>query len=519
MLRTIGLVLLLTPALHAAEPAGVVMRVDEKELFVNLGRRDGVFDGARLDLYRRVTLTHPITKKVVEDRFPIGSVEVAEAGELLSIVRSFSNLTRPSAEGDHAVLSQQPPEAPAVAAPATTPLVVAAGADSGEATLHGVLQQNLGLPPTAQAAGLKVWREAFPAHALTPAVDRAISTLEAQAREPAPPTSPKPKAKQGLTARHVPVKHIETGRTLELSVAVVEPEVMEVRLLVRRAGTATWTTLVMAPGGDRHWRMRVPPTLLAEPGVVEYALEAIRPDGQTEAIGADLLRPFRLEVQPLPEGEGPPGASHAEFVFRWVDFNVAGDGVDRYWQTEAQFRYGVGWKALHAVEAGVGLLDGEGGTVEALAAGEPSESLALGYAYAAAELALGEFVGVGARITGGNHRATTEGTARQVIGLQGQLRLGDDAGTHLRLGAAALDDLGSRFFADFVIRSFERLPITASAEATNLPVAADYGLRLTGDLGWQATDWLTLKVEAGWNARTINHYGFTTGLGLAMDWE
>lgn len=167
----------------------------------------------------------------------------------------------------------------------------------------------------------------------------------------------------------------------------------------------------------------------------------------------------------------------------------------------------------------MGLLDGEGGTVEGLAAGVPSEQIALGYAFAALELGLGEFVGLGARITGGNHRANDDGTASQVFGLQGQLRLGDDAGTHLRLGVAALDDLGSRFFADFVIRSFERLPITASAEATNLPVDADYGLRLTGDVGWQATDWLTLKVEAGWNARTINHYGFTTGLGLAMDWE
>lgn len=539
MLRPILVWMLAPTLLYAAEPAGVVMRVDEKELFVNLGERDGVFDTTRLNLYRRVTLTHPITKKTVEDRFPIGQVEVSEAGALLSIVRSFSNLTRPPAEGDFAVVAREGAPDVVVASPGSGPgngpengpenspgngseasREVPTHREAAEGSLYAVLEQNLGLPPAAQAAGLRVWREAYPAHRLTPAVDQAIASLQAQAHAPEPPTSPKTRPKQALTTRHVPVRNIEAGRTLELSVAVVEADrVMEVRLLLRRAGAGPWTTLVMAPGGDHHWRQTVPPALLATPGVLEYALEAVHHDGHTEAIGNDLLRPTRLVIEPRPAGSDPPGASHAEFVFRRVDFNTGGQGADQYWQAEAQFRYHVRWKALHAVEAGVGLLDGEGGTVEGLAAGVPSEQLALGYAFAALELSLGEFVGLGGRITGGNHRAAADGTSEQVFGLQGQLRVGDDAGTHLRLGVAALDDLGSRFFADFVIRALDRVPITASAEATNLPVDADYGLRLTGDVGWQATDWLTIEVELGWNARTINHYGFTTGLGLAMDWE
>ena len=62
------------PAFAAPAAPGVVMRVDDQELFVNLGQRDGVRAGSRLALYRRVVLTHPLSGAEVEDRFPIGVV-------------------------------------------------------------------------------------------------------------------------------------------------------------------------------------------------------------------------------------------------------------------------------------------------------------------------------------------------------------------------------------------------------------------------------------------------------------
>lgn len=517
MLRIFAALLLAAPAY--ADP-GVVMRVDEKELFVNLGTQDGLQVGSRLDLFRRVTLKHPITGKEIEDRFPIGTVEVTEAGALLSIVRRFDGLSRPPAEGDYATPARQPlvARAPDVTRrPAEPTDTGAAQADPAVIALHSVLERNMGQAPEVQAAELSAWLRAFPTHARVPAVAEAVAALTTQASEGYAAT-PKPLEAKAFYARHQAVKAIEAGRTLELSVGIAEADVMAVRALVRGSGTGTWTTLEMAPAGDHHWRVVMPPALLAEPGVVEYALEAVQQTGDVVPVFADLLRPHRLEVQAIPAGEGPPGASHADFTFRWVDFNLGGP-ADRYWQTEARFRYRVDWKALHTVDAGVGLIDGEGGSVKTLDAGGPSESLAMGYAFAAAELSLGEFVGLGGRITGGNHRATDDGTSQAVVGLQGTLRIGDDDSTHLVLGVAGLNDLGSRFFADLTVLAFERLPISVGAEATNLPVDADYGLRLTGDIGWQATNWLTLNLEAGWNARTINHYGFTTGLGLAMDWK
>ncbi|MEZ4462994.1 MAG: hypothetical protein R3F60_21095 [bacterium] len=512
------------PAQAAPAAPGVVMRVDDQELFVNLGHRDGVRAGSRLSLYRRVVLTHPLSGAEVEDRFPIGVVEVAEAGELLSIVRDFGRLKRSPAPGDY--VDRDGP------APAVTPVPVA-GADPGgkpvEAdlvALHATLLAGMGHAPEAQAEGLKAWRRAFPESKRGDAVELAIRELEAQAATP-PPTSPRGPDDGALAARHVPVPAVEAGRSLEVTVAVVQAEeVDEVHLLVRAGRPAdldraprTWRTVMMTRAGDYYWRAAMPPELLAQPGQVEYALEAVRMDGRSEALAGDLLRPLRVTVSAMPVTSRQSGPSHAEIFFRYVDFNVSEGGDDRYYQTEARFRYGVRFGFLHAVEVGVGLLNGRGGRVKFLDDGGDPRSVSLGYAFGAVELAVSPALGLGARLVGGNARpgAGEEGTS--VIGAQGYLRIGEDDSTHLIVGAGGDDTLGSRYFADLHIDAFDRVPLRAGAEATNLPVDADYGVRLTGAVGYRVADWATLLLETGWNARTINHYGFTGGAGVALDWE
>jgi hypothetical protein len=37
-------------------------------------------------------------------------------------------------------------------------------------------------------------------------------------------------------------------------------------------------------------------------------------------------------------------------------------------------------------------------------------------------------------------------------------------------------------------------------------------------LGWQALDWLAIAASTGLNARTINDFGFTGGIGTIFDW-
>lgn len=528
MLRLRSLLALLLFALcggaHAAPVEGVIMQVEgTDELFVNLGTQDGLRTGATLRIFRRVVLKHPITEKTIEDRFPIGAVKVSEAGKLLSIVRTFDDLRRGPVPGDYAVLGAVPPPAivqgakPADCPPAAVVGPVAPSDPPDVVDLHRALVGGLGKPIEARVQLLQAYRAKYPTGPYTTAVTQSIDLLRAQQIALESATA---KQAPSLISRHDPVRRIEAQRPLAIAVAVRAADpVQAVRLLARRKGDPRWITVKLEPNGIDHYSAPFPQALLFEPGDVQYAIEAVHANGQVEAIVASLMKPRKLSVEPIPAGEGPPGPSHASFMARYVDFNSVGDGKDAYFQTEARFHYGVQWRALRSVEAGVGLISGEGGTVADLAAGLPGDPTALGYAFAALELGLGEYFGVGARIISGNRRTTDDSTAQSSIGTQLHIRIGEEEGMRLVAGLAAISDLGSRYFGEFHAQINDRLPFTALIEATNLPVSADYGARGVGTLGWRANDWLTLRGELGLNVRTIKHYGYTAGGGLSFDWE
>lgn len=520
-LRSLALLVFCAGAAHAAPVEGVIMQVQgTDELFVNLGTQDGLRPGAVLQIYRRVVLKHPITEKEIEDRFPIGRVKVDEAGRLLSIVRRYADLQRQPVPGDYAVLGQgAAPVAPVAKAdcpPATVGPILPS--DPPEVTaLHQALIAGLGRSPDARVQLLTVYQQRYPNGPHAAAVNETIQGLKAQAQaarsagEAAAPT---------LVVRHLPVRKVEAQRPLALAVAARGPKPLQgVRLLARRKGDPRWITVQMAPNGIDHYSAPLPPTLLFEPGEVQYAIEAVHADGQAEAASGTLMKPRVLVVEAIPAGEGPPGPSHASFMARYVDFNTVGEGKDAYFQTEARFRYGVRWRALRSVEVGVGLISGDGGTVADLADGLPSEPTSLGYAFAAFELGLSELVGVGARLISGNRRVSDDTRSKSSVGTQLHLRIGEEDGMRFIGGLSAISDLGSRYFGEFHLQITDRLPFTALIEATNLPVSADYGARGMGTLGWRATDWLTLNGEVGLNVRTIKHYGYTLGGGLSFDWE
>src|SRR5262249_61362483 len=62
------------PALRGDEILhGNVVKVEDKEIYVDLGAQRGVADGSPLRIKRAIKLRHPITRTTVEDWIPIGS--------------------------------------------------------------------------------------------------------------------------------------------------------------------------------------------------------------------------------------------------------------------------------------------------------------------------------------------------------------------------------------------------------------------------------------------------------------
>ncbi|MBU1429966.1 hypothetical protein KKF91_05310 [Myxococcota bacterium] len=527
--------LTLTVLLLAPAPIeGVVVYVGEGEVVVDLGADRGLKPAAPLRLFRRLTLTHPITQKKIEDRFPIGEAKAAEVGALLTIIRDVKGLARPPAVGDFAVYGA----APLQPAPSTTPprgedeligaLRRGAPRDAHQAALIAeeralgeALEATLAQPLDARIARWGDFIAAYPDGRYAEAIAAEIASLRAlledtrrrqiAAPRPAPPAE--------ITTRFQGPVQIEVNRRLDLALAVIPPDApTAARLFWRRQGEIIWAQAPLRRDGRFYHRLTFPAAALTAPGVVEYFIEIVRGDALLMPVAGDSKRPRRLQVRPAPLGAEGRGGSALKLESRYVDFNTVGEAVDRYIQFEGTFAYEINWRALKVFRVGMGSVDGEGGETKRIDAGAPTTKLALNYAFAEAELGLGHWVGLAARGYTGNHHTNAEGVSESVSGAEARLRLGGADSTRLVLGAQIIDALGSKAFADMHITVFPKAPIKASVAVTGLPVDADLGVQLGLQSGYQVSERLSVLGELGWNVRTINHHGLTLGAGLGLSW-
>src|SRR5687767_11500747 len=85
MKRAALLVLLVaTPAFADDIVKGAIVKVEHEEIYVNIGAKQGVADGAALRIKRTINLRHPVSRAAITDWIPIGSATVTQSGNALS---------------------------------------------------------------------------------------------------------------------------------------------------------------------------------------------------------------------------------------------------------------------------------------------------------------------------------------------------------------------------------------------------------------------------------------------------
>jgi hypothetical protein len=92
------LVLCLVTATASADP--VVLAVDGKDIYVDLGARDGVGAGAKLELLHEITARDPRTGAVLRDHFALGTLVVDRAGDGVAIAHADDALAKRVIAGD-----------------------------------------------------------------------------------------------------------------------------------------------------------------------------------------------------------------------------------------------------------------------------------------------------------------------------------------------------------------------------------------------------------------------------------
>ena len=98
---------------------GTVLQVEKDDLVVDLGGVRGAHDGDVVELWRPLRIRHPITGKVLVDRFLIGKLHLVQVRPSLSLAQAQGELSRPAQTGDVVVLDRPAPP-PAAAPPTST---------------------------------------------------------------------------------------------------------------------------------------------------------------------------------------------------------------------------------------------------------------------------------------------------------------------------------------------------------------------------------------------------------------
>src|SRR3569623_1319621 len=91
------------------------------------------------------------------------------------------------------------------------------------------------------------------------------------------------------------------------------------------------------------------------------------------------------------------------------------------------------------------------------------------------------------------------------------LRLGDEQGTNLAIGAAFTEHVGTLLEAVFHWLPAPVVPVQVMVQVTAEPVPQDFGVRLIGDVGYHAGGWFYPSVRVSSQARAITPAGFSGG--------
>lgn len=529
------------PSVETTELQGWVLALDGNDVVIDLGTKAGAALGDTLELWRPIKVKHPVTGKLVTDRFLIGRIRITQARDVVSLARPDGALLRDVAVSDVVILKRtvvakaKPSAPPDKSTPAPSASVVPMGpppidstltppspADPETEALSELFTELSGAPPELRAKRYEAFAAAWPKGKYAKVLREEAAALRASVKDP---------VKGDATSKsYGHPREVLAGTPLTFGIEVAGHVVGAV-LHVRGADETTFATLPMKPAGAGYFRVEVPASQLRPPHV-SYFVEAVLPSGTAVAVEGTSVEPHRIEVV-----DTRPGAVAAyERVFSlWTDYADYNRlrGNDYAWQTEGFFGLRFGDTGLRAARSGFGVYKGVGGSIQDLDKSVPAKTpraVGLTYGYIEGEAGLSPFWGLVGRLVLGLGKEGVTG------GVQAFVRIGNDKRTNMLLGGEFLGGIGLRGIAHFELAVFPRVPISLRAEVTNQPAGtspsyssvgydpniaygtADVGVRFVGQVGYRITPAFTLHVRGSYQARNIYHGGPGFGGGATIAW-
>jgi hypothetical protein len=568
MRATIVFILLVAATAHA-EPT--VLALDGKDIYIDLGAKDGVGAGTELELLHEIVATDPVTKRQLRDRFALGTLAVVKAGDRVCVARADKELAARVLPGDHVRIASAkrtfvdpwaervaagkqaaPPPPPPPGAPAIDHAAIAREA----------WQSTLGQQPEQRIARWTQLLADDPASPYRKAIETEVTSLRQQlaARDAAiakarsgTPDDRDPRI-QALVRQiedaptlllAAPIDHAVPDRPIVLAFLARSPaQIAHAWLYVRRRDEPGFRRIELARDGDAYLRATIAGDVVREPGIEWYVETApVGSAGAVSAIGSQQL-PQVIAVERV-VAEPPPasGRSHVDIHLDYVDWTgKLSKSYDRYYLAEADFMYRF-LDPVYSVRLGFGTLSGVGGPKDVIDANSMCidtngayrcTAVTFSYVYTEVEYRIARHVAVMLRPQFGS--LTTNATTSTTdpcdqpgadaagcrfltgLGMRGRLRLGAEEGTNLVLGAAFSRGVGTLLEAAYHWLPNDVVPVQITVQVTDQPVLEDFGVRLIGDVGIRKLSWFYPSLRASYQARDIHHTGVSGGLAMNFDW-
>jgi hypothetical protein len=528
----------------AADITGVVVTIDSGDLVLDLGAEQGIREGQVVEIWRPLTLRHPVTGKRIADRFKIGTLVIGQVRPSIALATPSDDLSREAQAGDVIVVrgAGAPPTSPP--APGRAPVVLAPPAphegspkpggpapasDPEAAALAAMFDGLRGATLSVRIRAYEEYTRSRPRSRFAPVLYEEAQALRAiyagakrgdggeNAR-----TGPPPPRLRGF----VPPEEVRANEPLRVAVELADASgaVLHARL----PGEGTFVSTPMTAVGAGYFAAQVPAAKVTGTEL-ELFIEGTDASGAATPVVGTPDTPTTVSVRPPPRPRAPEDRRSSVFVLTdYASYNRL-EGNDVAWQTEGYFGQRFGDEGVRALRTGFGVYRGVGGTLEELdERGLDGRKVGLTYGYLETELGVVPSFAFVARAVVGLLDDGVSG------GGQLQVRIGSDLATNLVLGGELLGGIGLRSFAQLELNTFRRFPIVLRSEVTNQPAGAgpseddvgpniaqgdgEIGARGIAQLGFRIVPQLVVAARGSFQGRTINHAGPGAGLGVGYEW-
>ncbi len=561
----IALLVATTPsaAQTGAPLEGTVLLLDGGDVVVDLGKAKGVGDGDVVELWRPMKVKHPVTGKLITDRFKIGELKISQARDVLSLARPTGTLLRPVETGDVVTIAGR---TPVVVAPLPTPITkptttakptatatapTSAGPgvitvikepckepkEDEDATELSILFENLsGAAPETRVLRYEAWAKAHPKSRFA----RVVLEEAAALRETGEPRVEKKADTIEVLSASAPTELLK-GRPASIGLELVGPVAGAV-FYGAIDDEASFQPITMTAAGPRYWVATLPETRVTG-ARLRWFVQGVLPSGKAVAIVGDPATPREVKiVEPMNPSTPKPHEATAALWMDYADYNRlrANDkGGDHALQVEGYFGMRIEDVGLRAVRSGLGVYRGYGGSVDDLdKLGISSREVGLTYGFLEAEWGLTHFWGLVTRAVIGLGQNGLDGGGQVFV------RLGNDKATNLMIGGEFLGGIGLRGITQIELNMFPRFPIMVRTEVTNQPAgvtpsasdlanqttgtgknavvpsgaAADVGVRAIVQFGFRQSKNIAWYLRGSYQGRNIVHSGPGAGMGVTFSW-